>query len=569
MDLTKISLGKIKTFLQCPLKYKLAYVNNHPAAQKTGAGLNFYQALQTTLQYFHKEGMNPIPPLDFLLQLLERNWDSRGFKNEDEDKQHKEQAREILKNFYESYIREKPPVKFPSGTMVNFKTKRCLVSGRVDRIDQLPDGSYEVINYKTGRSVMQPAELARDLQAVVLYQGTNAHKRFERKVTKVSFYFLRRNRKVSVTPSRDDIKAVSKLIDDTAVAIRRLAKGNSLLYKAFLGVLGKMDAILPACCRRRFPVVRPEDLARRGPLCSTCDYLSLCLAWPVKPQDLAAEPPEKYDERLRLSYSKLGSYKRCPRAWKKVYLDDISPRPRPFFSFGTAIHETMENLYAPRGRRDPSLRYLLKCWNAAFKKHPKGYRDEEERKRYFEHGRKMLERYHRDFVAEGKYSPAFAIERYFEIPMGENAVMTGYIDRIDRLEDGTYEILDYKTEPTRRAQEQTDRDDQLTIYFWAAQTFLRLPIKQLSLLMLDFGERQVTTRREEDMPKVVAYIDSIAAEIQNNIRRHQREHSPGEPECALFPPRKNQYCRGCDHLDTCSLKDEILADQEIKSMEYE
>lgn len=569
MEPIKLSLGKFKTFQQCPLKYKLAHIDNLTGERKTGPGLAFYQALTTALQYFHKEGMSPIPSREFLLQLLERNWDTRGFADLGEEKQYKEQAKQILENFYESFAAEKPTVKFAAGTMVSFKTKRCLVSSRVDRIDLLPDGTYELINYKTGKSVMEPAEMARDLQAVVLYQGANAHKRFEGKVSKVSFYFLRHNRKVSVTPSREDIRAVTQILDETALDINHLAKSKSAVNKASQRLLEKVSGILPVGGSRRLRIDHPEDLAEVGPLCSTCEYLGLCPAWPVKPRDLAGESPEKFKERIRLSYSKLSSYKRCPRAWKKLYLDGMGLQSRPFFSFGTAVHEAMEFFYDPQGKQDSSLKYLLQCWDRAFEKYREGYRDPEEEKRYHEQGREMIERFHKDYVEGGRYSPAFAIEKYFEIPLGGNAVMTGYIDRIDRLEDGSYEILDYKTEPTRRTQEQIDKDDQLTIYFWAAQTFMRLPVKQLSLLMMYFGKKLVTTRREEDIPEVIAAIDAVAAEIKENVRRHRQDHDPGEAECALFPPRKNRYCKGCDHLETCSLKTDILGDSAIGSMEYE
>ncbi|MCX6349726.1 MAG: hypothetical protein NTV79_09575, partial [Candidatus Aureabacteria bacterium] len=72
-------------------------------------------------------------------------------------------------------------------------------------VDLLPDGTFEVIKYKTGKNVMGPNELARDLQAVLLFQGANAHKRVTGRVSKVRFYYLRQNRKISTTPSPADV----------------------------------------------------------------------------------------------------------------------------------------------------------------------------------------------------------------------------------------------------------------------------------------------------------------------------------------------------------------------------
>jgi len=552
MEITRLSLGKIKTFIQCPLKYKLGYIDQAPAEEKASAGLSFYKSLHTALEYFHKEGISPLPSLDFLMNLLKRNWDSSGYQNETEERQHRELAENILREFYHSFAEDIPPVKY-LGVLISFNTKKAKVSSRIDRVDQLPDGTYEVINYKTGKSVIEAPQLAEDLQAAVLYQGGNSHKRLEGKVSKVSFYFLRHNRKVSVTPNAANIKAAAAKIDQTVDNIKHLSKGSGVLTKLIL----KSDLATPA------------NLAEKGPLCSTCEFLYVCPAWPVTPREIADESPEVFGKRIRLSYSKLSSYKRCPRAWKKSYLDGkFSQEPRPFFSFGTAMHEAFENFYDPQGKKKSSLKYLLKLWENAFNNYPEGYRDKEEADKYYQKGVEMLEKYHRHFVADGKYRPAYSIEEYFEVPLGKNAVMTGFIDRIDRLSDDEYEVLDYKTEPTRRKQQAVDEDDQLTIYFWACETMFKLKIKQLSLLMLNFDEKMVTTRLAEDIPQMVAAIDTTAAEMKENIRKHQEEHEASEEECVYFPPRKNKYCKSCDFLETCSLKPEIMGDTSLRTMEY-
>lgn len=552
MDIVRLSLGKIKTFIQCPLKYKLEYIDQAPGEEKASAGLSFYKALHAALEYFHKEGTSPLPSLDFLMNLLKRNWDSSGYQDEAEERQYRDLAENILKDFYQSFAEERPPVKY-LGVLISLNTKKAKVSSRIDRVDQLPDGTYEVINYKIGKRVIEAPALAQDLQAAVLYQGGNAHKRLEGKVSKVSFYFLRHNRKVSVTPTSQDIKEAAGRIDQTVDNIKHLSKGVGFLARRLLKT-GLTD---------------PANLAEKGPLCSTCEFLNVCPAWPVTPREIAGESPEVFGERIRLSYSKLSSYKRCPRAWKKSYLDGkFSQEPRPFFSFGTAMHEAFENFYDPGGKKKSSLKYLLKLWESAFGNYQEGYRDKEEAGKYYQRGVEMLEKYYHNFVADGKYRPAYSIEEYFEVPLGKNAVMTGFIDRIDRLDGEECEILDYKTEPTRRTQKAVDEDDQLTIYFWACETMFKLKIKQLSLLMLNFDEKMVTTRLAEDIPQVVAAIDTTAAEMKENIRKHQEEHEAPEEECVYFSPKKNKYCKNCDFLENCPLQPEILGDKELRSMEY-
>ncbi|MCX6349727.1 MAG: PD-(D/E)XK nuclease family protein [Candidatus Aureabacteria bacterium] len=350
--------------------------------------------------------------------------------------------------------------------------------------------------------------------------------------------------------------------------MQRLSRPRGMITRTVEGMVEILGKVVPIRRAVTADAGDPLSLAEKGALCSTCEFLQACPAWPVKPRDFCADTPEAYDDRIRMSYSKLGSYKRCPRAWKKGYLDGIGLQPRPFFSFGTAMHEAMEIFYDPRGRRKSSLRYLLGLWDQAFQKYPAGYRDQEEARVYHGHGVEMIRNYHASFVAATGYQPAHSVEEYFELPLGRNVVMTGYIDRIDRRKDGTFEIVDYKTEPTMRSQAELDHDDQLTIYFWAAETMLKLKIKQLALYMMKFGSKAATVRRPEDIPQVVAAIDAVAAEMRENIRRHREEHDAAEAECLVFPPRKNKYCRSCDYLENCPLKPDILSDGEIRSMEY-
>ena len=562
MDEIKLSLGKLKTYQQCPLKYKLAYVDQAAPSRKGGAALSFWKAITKALEYFHKQGVKPIPSLTDLLGLYERNWESDGFKDENEERQYHQLGEDSLKKFYDDFRQAKPNPKY-FGILVYFQSKLASITSRIDRVDLLPDGTYEVINYKTGKAALEPSDLAQDLQAVILFQGANTHKRFQGKVSRVSFYYLRQNRKVSATPGPADIKKIRKMIDERVGEIQKLMKSGE-------SGLGFLKRIIPGQKSRLRPEQKAEGLAQKGPLCSTCEYLDVCPAWPLKPREVVNETPEVYRERLRLSYSKLSSYRRCPRAWKRTYLDgEFKQKNRPFFSFGNAVHETFEQFYDPRRNTKPTLKNLLALWDKTFQSYPEGYADDKEKQKYYQTGLEMINKYFIHFVEGGKFHPAYAIEKYFELPLGKNAVMTGYIDRIDQLEEDAYEILDYKTEHTRRRQEAVDQDDQLTIYFWACETIFQLKIKQMSLLMLYFDEKVVTTRREEDIPQVVASIDTTAAEIKENVRRHQEEHGPSEKECPYFPPQKNKYCKGCDFLEDCPLRSEIGGDDNIQSMEYD
>ena len=70
--------------------------------------------------------------------------------------------------------------------------------------------------------------------------------------------------------------------------------------------------------------------------------------------------------------------------------------------------------------------------------------------------------------------------------------------------------------------------------------------------MLDHDKKIETTRKESDISYVLESIDKTAYEMLHET---------------TFAPKKNKYCKSCDHLDICPLKEEILKDDSPTSMQ--
>ncbi|MFC1745998.1 RecB family exonuclease, partial [Candidatus Riflebacteria bacterium] len=117
--------------------------------------------------------------------------------------------------------------------------------------------------------------------------------------------------------------------------------------------------------------------------------------------------------------------------------------------------------------------FFFRLWS----KHQEGFQDKEQSDEWFATAEKHLQKYYDKYMAEQQIQPAYMVEPYFELPLeskkGRKVILEGYIDRIDKLAEG-YEILDYKTEPKIRSQEEVDSDLQLAIYFAAGKKFLKL-----------------------------------------------------------------------------------------------
>ena len=91
-------------------------------------------------------------------------------------------------------------------------------------------------------------------------------------------------------------------------------------------------------------------------------------------------------------------------------------------------------------------------------------------------GESSLQSFYRRYQSE-KVVPLH-LEWKFTLPVGKHFI-TGFVDRIDPLGDGTCSILDYKTGKPR-PQKDVDVDDQLTIYALAVLECLGLRADRLS-----------------------------------------------------------------------------------------
>lgn len=206
----------------------------------------------------------------------------------------------------------------------------------------------------------------------------------------------------------------------------------------------------------------------------------------------------------KLSYSQLDCFGTCPLKYKYRYLQNIPTVMPSVVNFGTSIHDTLKDFYESLKKHQPKenddlfhhlKRIYEKNWIA------KGYENrtmQEEQKRI---GLQMLKRFY-EKEKDVLQIPAF-LEKPFTIKIND-IVLTGRIDRIDRLSDGTYEVIDYKT---GSAEKKLDKDLQLSIYALACKEDLKIKVSKLSFYFLESLEKVSTVRS-----------DSALEECKNEVR---------------------------------------------------
>ncbi len=202
-----LSASDLSLYLTCPLKYKFARVFGIP--QEPTINQRFGILIHNVLERFHKEPPeNEEEGLGQLNYLFETGWRRTGFGSTDDELQFRDRAREALKLYWErERVAEGEPVWLEK--KFDFKVGEHHVRGRVDRVDRLPDGDFELIDYKTGER-KTAAELESDLQ-LALYRLA-AREAWDVEASCGSYYYVLDADKVAAPVRPDDAERVERTV---------------------------------------------------------------------------------------------------------------------------------------------------------------------------------------------------------------------------------------------------------------------------------------------------------------------------------------------------------------------
>ncbi len=206
-----LSASDVETYRLCPLKYKFARVFRVP--QEPTINQRFGIVVHQVLERFH--GGEGDGSLDELMSLFEAAWRRAGFGDRSDDRQFRARAVDALERYWADE-RERPgePVWFERS--FSFRLGPHLVRGRVDRVDRLPDGSHELIDYKTGKA--KTAEELRDDVQLSLYQ-MGARESWQLPAAAQSYHYVLEGEKVPVSHSEEELERVRDTVGAVADGI--------------------------------------------------------------------------------------------------------------------------------------------------------------------------------------------------------------------------------------------------------------------------------------------------------------------------------------------------------------
>ncbi len=241
----RISYNKLKTFNDCALKYRFAYVERIP--RPPFAELAFQRRLHSALANYHflarRDG---IVREENLLRAYGGSWDVLRHPEAREMKAFQE-GEGILRRYCETE-RDRGRVPAYLEHRVEVPYGPYVVTGKIDRIDFAENDRYSIIDYKLDRRL--PMTNTAETSEQLAFYNILASDGLGMPIQDTRLYYLRHGVEQVSVPTKARVRSTIDWIDTTATAIHKEKKWE--------------------------PCV--------GAGCATCAFHSLCPAKPGRPR---------------------------------------------------------------------------------------------------------------------------------------------------------------------------------------------------------------------------------------------------------------------------------------------
>lgn len=477
-----LSVSTLNAFLKCPLSF---YFNKGlKLPPETNEAMLFGSIIHEVLEkiYISRDDsqsseltVKTVLSLEGALELFETIFEDKSYQlSSDRVKRDAyTRARKIIENLYKKpgYLKDgviavEQHIKgIKLGDISNTTVDLSDISdvelnGKIDKIE-CEEGVIRLIDYKTGKAknakdkLVPPSEkepLGGDYwrQAVFYYiLVTNAGIDISDKEVLVKYVFVEDSTSEDGFSETEDIritqKDVDKVLDQIKESIMKIKQGD---FNCGCGLLKKDRGNYPCdyCL---------QALANTAPKFENTEVLEV------------ATYQQARDNYKSLSVSKLNRFLSCP---KSVYFDDVLQLSQPAGLsagtkekaakvttkhaptgpvFGTAIHETMEQIY----KEDLQLEEAIEYYDNSLHSHQEEIIDTMSVEELKEYGHRILTNLFEHYIPDSLKGKHVYLEKELRVKIGDKYSINGIIDKLE-FDNDLIRVVDYKTGSAQRGVEE-------------------------------------------------------------------------------------------------------------------
>jgi RecB family exonuclease len=252
---------RLSTWLDCPRRYRMSYLDRPPPAKgpawaHNSLGASIHNALAGWWRLPRRERS-----VTAAGDLLDRGWLENGYADQAQSVLHRRRARGMV----EAYVADLDPAREPLGVerTVATRTDLIAISGRIDRLDDRrapgasgagQPGELVVVDYKTGRHLLTVDD-ARTSLPLALY-ALAAERVMRRPCQRVELHHLPTGRVLGWEHTPESLDRQLRRAEDIA---GECAEADERFRGGLAG--GAADAVFPP---------------RPGSWCGWCDFRAHC-----------------------------------------------------------------------------------------------------------------------------------------------------------------------------------------------------------------------------------------------------------------------------------------------------
>lgn len=240
---------------------------------------------------------------------------------------------------------------------------------------------------------------------------------------------------------------------------------------------------------------------------------------------------EQHDPNTELSFSRIETSE-CPFLYKTTYIDKIRFPEAPSASLGTLVHGALEHYWKAESNgkgiliRDALIEFSKADIKANINSNT------------FNDALALLEVYIKKNYPKHK---VIGLEHEFHLILPNGVPITGKIDRVDEWQNGTIEVIDYKTNSWPFDDNDIEHSLQLRMYAIVASFLYPGKKTQCTYDFIRWGRKSVMFT-DQELKDTMDYLEVVYDRIMNDTE---------------FNPRPNDKCKFCKIIEQCQAMKDI------------